>query len=93
MTSSATRRRSRGTTYADAAEFCLQQHKYLEDGLAWATKAVNDPFAGISNFARSILSQLQALNGKTAEAAATFDRAVASSDATPPQVHQRARSR
>lgn len=80
-------------TYADAAEFCLQQHKYLEDGLAWATKAVNDPFAGISNFRTlSILSQLQSLNGKPAEGAATFERAVASSDATPPQVHQYARS-
>jgi hypothetical protein len=80
-------------TYADAAEFCLTQNKYLADGLVWADQAVNRPFAGAQNFRTlSILAQLQVANGKPADGAKTFDRALASGDATPQQVHQYART-
>ena len=51
-------------------------------------------FAGVANFRTlSLLAQLQTANGRTAEGAATFERAIAAGDASPQQVHQFARQR
>ncbi len=82
----------RWVTYADAAQFCLDQQKYLADGLGWADQAVNRPFAGVANFRTlSVLAQLQMANGRTAEGSATFERALNAADANPGLVHQYAR--
>lgn len=79
-------------TYQRAAQFCLTQKKYLKDGIGWAERSINDPFAGTANFLTlSTLAQLQAANGQAAEAGATFARALAAGDANPGQVHMYAR--
>ncbi len=82
----------RWQTYADAAQFCLDQKKYLDQGLAWAELAVTREFAGVANFRTlSVLAQLQMANGRTADGEKSFERALAAGDASPVQVHLYAR--
>jgi hypothetical protein len=79
--------------WAAAAQYCLQAKTHLDQGLRWAEIAVHGPNGiGEESFTSlSTLSQLQAANGKTAEAAATMDRAFHLPATTPIQIHVYAR--
>ena len=80
--------------WRQAAAFCAQNKINLPEGLTWAQRAVSDPTwsGGQENFATlSTLSQLQALNGKDAEAKATLDKAINHPTTTPIQIHLAAR--
>lgn len=71
-----------------AANYALQNGRNVE-ALAWATRAVNDPFSGNANFTTLMtLSQAQEANGKSAEAAATAKQAIEHPAATANQIHQ-----
>lgn len=74
---------------ASAAQFSLQTGKHLEEGLAWAQRAVSAQFVGQENFRTlSILGQLQLATGKAAEAEKTFEKAIAGSVPKPLDGHQ-----
>lgn len=76
-----------------AAQYCLTSKSHLDLGLQWAQKASSDPSVGQENFTTlSTLSQLQAANGKTAEAQTTLDRALNHPTAGPLDLHFFARS-
>jgi predicted Zn-dependent protease len=79
--------------WESAAQYCLQTKTHLDQGLRWAEIAVHGPGGiGQENFTTlSTLSELQAANGKTAEAAATIDRALHNPAATPVEIHGYAR--
>jgi len=76
-----------------AAAFCAQNKVNLPEALTWAERAVSEPFAGgEENFLTlSTLARLQKANGKDAEAAKTFEKALNHRTATPIQVHLVAR--
>ncbi len=80
--------------WQQAADFCAQKKINLAEGLTWAERAVSDPTwsGGDENFGTLMtLSTLQDLNGKTAEAKKTFEKAVNHKTATPLQIHVAAR--
>jgi hypothetical protein len=58
--------------------FCAQNKVNLPEALKWAERAVSDPFAdGQENFQTlATLAKLQALSGREAEAAKTFEKAL-----------------
>jgi hypothetical protein len=76
-----------------AAQYCLQAKTHLDDGLRWAEVAAHGPLGiGQENSTTlSTLSQLQAANGKTAEAVETMDRALHHPATTPVDIHAYAR--
>jgi hypothetical protein len=77
-------------SWVQAAQFCAQRNIDLDEGLAWANKAVSDPFVGVKNFQTlSTKAQILALQGKTAEADAAMKEALPLGSAT--EVHQYAR--
>lgn len=79
--------------FMDAANFCLQRKAHLDQGLLWAQEAVSRPGNGVANFQTlTTLAQLQVANGKAADGAATFDRAMALPGTTPIDIHGLARS-
>ncbi|MEP6800906.1 MAG: DUF2911 domain-containing protein [Acidobacteriota bacterium] len=79
--------------WQQAAAFCAQNKVNLPEGLRWAERAVSDPYSGgQENFTTlATLSRLQALNGREAEAAKTFERAMNHGSASPVQIHQAGR--
>ena len=80
--------------WQQAADFCAQNKVNLAEGLKWAERAVSDPTwsGGDENFGTlATLSRLQAANGRTEEAAKTFDKAINHPTAGPLQIHQAAR--
>lgn len=78
--------------FKDAADFCLARKAHLDQGLLWAQEAVSRPGNGVANFQTlTTLAQLQIANGRAAEGAATFDRAMALPGVTPQDVHGLAR--
>jgi hypothetical protein len=63
-----------------AAQFTLQTGKHLEEGLAWAQRAVTAEYMGQENFQTlSTLGRLQLALGKAVEAEKSFDKAIAGS--------------
>jgi tetratricopeptide (TPR) repeat protein len=71
-----------------ASQFCLQQKTHLEEGLAWAERATDRLRGGQEGFTTLLnLADLQAANGKTAEATKTRDRALGHPTASPVDVH------
>jgi hypothetical protein len=81
------------TNWVAAADYCVDHKTHLEDGLYFATRAVEWKGIGVSNFRTlSTLTRLQVANGMTDEAAKTMARALAQSEASDPiQVHGFAR--
>jgi len=75
--------------WQQAAEFCAQKNVNLPEALVWAQRAVSDPYSGgEENFATLMtLSRLQEANGKTDDAAKSFDRALNHRTASPTQIH------
>ena len=81
--------------WQQAADFCAQNKANLPEGLKWAQRAVSDPAwsGGDENFATLMtLSRLQRLNGLSADAAKTFDKALNHPTANPLVVHAAGRS-
>jgi len=81
-------------SWQQAAEFCADAKVNLPEALVWAQRAVSDPYAGgEENFVTLMtLSKLQAANGRTEDAAKTFEKAVNHRSAGPVQIHQAARA-
>ncbi len=78
--------------WREAAIYCLTSKSHLDQGLAWAHTAVEDPANGQSNFLTlSVLAELQMANGQKEEGAKTMDLALASPTGTPIDIHQAAR--
>jgi len=76
--------------WQQAAAFCATNKINLAEGLVWAERAVSDPTwsGGEANFLTlSTLAELQTLNGQTAEAKKSLDRALNSPATTPVQIH------
>jgi hypothetical protein len=70
-----------------AAQFTLQHKTHLDQGLKWAENAVS-PQTGQENFTTLVnLSELQAANGRDADAAKTLDRALNHPTARPLDLH------
>ena len=81
--------------WQQAADFCAQHKVNLAEGLRWAERAVSDPTwaGGSENFVTLMtLSRLQELNGKTADAAKSFDKALNLPGATAIEIHQAGRA-
>jgi hypothetical protein len=75
-----------------AAEFCVTHNVALPEGLRWAERAVSEPFIGHETFTTLMtLSKLQGATGHEADAARTFDKAIAHPTATPSDLHQAGR--
>ncbi len=71
-----------------AATYCLQNKTNLEEAESWARKATTPTVGGQENFATlTLLSQLQAANGRATEAAKTMDQALNDPTAQPIEIH------
>ena len=74
-----------------AAQFCAQNKVNLPEALGWAERAANGAdgyVGGQENFSTlTTLSRLQALNGKTAESAKSFQKALEHPTATVRDIH------
>ncbi len=80
--------------WQQAADFCAQNKVNLPEALTWAQRAVSDPTwaGGDENFGTLLtLSHLQQLNGRSADAKQTFEKAVNHSTAKAVLIHQAAR--
>jgi hypothetical protein len=78
--------------WTQGVQFCLRNKIHLDAAERWARYAIEGPFVGERNFQTlSTLAQVQAAQGKDAEAIATLDLAVAHPSATPGDIHQAAR--
>jgi len=84
----------RGTTgfdwhnYQQAADYALKNKVALPDALAWAQKATTPAVGGQENFATLMtLSNAQAANGKTDDAAKTEQKALSDPSAKPIDLH------
>ncbi len=65
------------TNWEAAAQYCLTNKTHLKEGLAFAQKAISDPFVGSENFTTlGTLAQLQIANGMKDEARKTIARAL-----------------
>jgi hypothetical protein len=72
-----------------AAQFCMQNKTNLEEGLRWAEKSIDPAGGGQPNFTTLItLSELQAANGRAADAKTTRDKAFHDPTAGPVDLHQ-----
>lgn len=72
----------------NAAQFTLKAGKHLEEGLAWAQRAVDAPFVGQENFQTvSTVGLLQLALGRTEQADKTFEKAIAGSAPKPVDGH------
>jgi hypothetical protein len=77
--------------WTQAAQYALQQKRF-NDALEFAEVAVNRQFVGNENFQTlSTLAQAQEAAGKTAEAKATYDKAINHPTARALDIHQYAR--
>ncbi len=71
-----------------AALYCLTNKTHLDQGLRWAEQSVDPTVGGQANFGNmTLLAQLQEANGKTAEAHATLEKAIADPTAGAVEVH------
>ncbi|MGH7858500.1 MAG: DUF2911 domain-containing protein, partial [Candidatus Binatia bacterium] len=78
--------------FVQATQFCLQKSFHLEHAEEWARYAVSPNGIGQENFdTLANLAMVQQAAGKSAEAAATLDRAVNHRSASPVDIHQAAR--
>jgi tetratricopeptide (TPR) repeat protein len=78
--------------FREAAIFCLTSKSHLDQGLAWADRAVHDPANGVENLQTlSVLAELQLANGMKEEGSRTMEKALARADATPIDLHTIAR--
>ena len=74
--------------WQQAADYCLKNKIALPEALDWAQRGAGPNFGGQNEvLAQATLARALAANGKEAEAAKTFDRAVALPGATPFQIH------
>ncbi|MFI5119505.1 MAG: DUF2911 domain-containing protein [Thermoanaerobaculia bacterium] len=72
-----------------AADYCLKNKINLSEALDWAQRGAGPNFGGEGEvLALTTLARAQAANGKEAEAARTWDKAVNLPGATPIQIHQ-----
>jgi hypothetical protein len=72
-----------------AADYCLQNKLNLPEALTWAERGAGPNFGGDSEIvALATLARAQEANGKTAEAAKTWDKAINLPGATAVQIHQ-----
>lgn len=72
----------------NAAQFTLKAGKHLEEGLAWAQRAVDAPFVGQENFQTvSTVGLLQLALGRTEQAEKSFEKAIAGSAPKPIDGH------
>lgn len=77
------------TNWNAAAQYALQNKTNLVEAERWAEQAVNAGFGGQASFTTlSTLGQLQAANGKQAEAAKTMEQALNHPSATAAEIHQ-----
>ena len=88
-------RNSQGFTWVNwnaAAQYCLNEKTNLVEAEVWATRAIEDPFAGNLNMTTlGTLAQVQLAGGKDAEAKKTIDQALALPAENPTPVHMLAR--
>ncbi len=71
-----------------AAQYCLTNKTHLDQGLRWAEESIDANLGGQTNFANYLLiSQLQEATGKSAEAHATLEKALADPNAGAVEVH------
>lgn len=71
-----------------AAQFTLQTGKHLDEGLAWAKRAVTPQYMGQENFQTlSTLGLLQLASGKPEDAQKSFDKAIAGAAPKPLDAH------
>ena len=76
-----------------AADFCLRNKIALPEALDWAQRGAGPNFGGENQIvAVATLARAQEANGKTAEAAKTWDKAINLPGATAVQIHQVGRS-
>jgi Protein of unknown function (DUF2911)/Tetratricopeptide repeat len=76
-----------------AADYCLQNKVNLPEALTWAERGAGPNFGGDSQVAAlATLARAQAANGKDADAAKTWDKAIALPGATAIQIHGVGRS-
>jgi hypothetical protein len=76
-----------------AADYCLQHKINLPEALDWAERAAGPFFGGAGEVqALSTLARAQSANGREADAAKTWDRAISLPGATAIQIHQVGRS-
>jgi hypothetical protein len=79
--------------WKQAADYCYQNKVNLPEALVWAEKATSPNFGGSETVPTLLtLSGLQAANGKDAEAAKTFDKAMNLPTATRFEIHQAGRT-
>ena len=75
--------------WQEAARFCLQNKVNLKEALGWAQNAVSLPYVGQENFATlTTLADVQAANGRTAEADKTLKKGLEHPTAGPLDLHQ-----
>src|SRR6185503_11698937 len=78
--------------FREAAIYCLTSKSHLDQGLAWADRAVHDPSNGQENMQTlTVLGELQMANGMKEKGEKTLMAALARADATPIDIHQAAR--
>jgi len=71
-----------------AANYCLQSKTNLEEAERWAQKATTQTVGGRESFdTLTLLSQLQAANGRAADAAKTMEKALNDPTAQSIQIH------
>jgi len=76
-----------------AADYCLQNKINLPEALTWAERGAGPNFGGDSQVAAlATLARAQAANGKDADSAKTWDKAIALPGATAIQIHGVGRS-
>jgi len=76
------------SNWRQAADYCLQNKVNLPEALMWAEKASTDPNVGEENFQNlTTLWRAQLANGKDADAAKTFDKALGHPTAQPIPIH------
>ena len=72
-----------------AADYCLQNKIALPEALDWAQRGAGPNFGGDNQIlALATLARAQEANGKDAEAAKTWDKAINLPGATAVQIHQ-----
>ncbi len=78
--------------WTQGVQFCLQNSFHLDRAEEWARYAVQGIFVGQENFQTlSTLAQVLQVNGKSEEAKATLERAIAHRSAAPADIHAVAR--
>jgi len=78
--------------WVEGAQFCLQKSIHLDRAEEWARYAIDGVFVGQENFQTlSNLAQVLQATGKSAEAKATLERAVAHRSSAPIDIHTVAR--